>query len=156
MDRSREKLIEEALQLPEEARAALGGILLESLDGPVGTGAESTWAEEIDRRVAKLDTGASKLIPWSLARRQILGTRMTTPPAGVDFTPEAVEEARSAFAGSGILLLNRAAARADSLVGRRQRNDACDSCDCSETPAVFTKLRAPKASGRWGIDRKTS
>jgi hypothetical protein len=24
---------------------------------------------------------------------------MTTPPAGVDFTPEAVEEARSAFVG---------------------------------------------------------
>jgi len=73
MDRSREKLIEEALQLPEEARAALAGILLESLDGPVDPGAEAAWAEEIDRRVAKLDTGASKLIPWSLARRQILG-----------------------------------------------------------------------------------
>ncbi|MEQ1891739.1 MAG: addiction module protein [Planctomycetota bacterium] len=73
MDRSRETLIEEALQLPEEARAALAGILLESLEDPMYPGAEAAWAEEIDRRLARLDPGASKLIPWTLARRQILG-----------------------------------------------------------------------------------
>jgi len=67
------KLLEEALKLPVEARAALAGSLLESLDETVDEDAEAAWAEEITRRVRELDSGKVKTIPWSEARRRILG-----------------------------------------------------------------------------------
>ena len=67
------KLIEEALKLPPEGRAALAGILIESLDDPVDPGAEAAWAEEIERRAQELDRNAVEGVPWSKARRKILG-----------------------------------------------------------------------------------
>jgi hypothetical protein len=41
------KLLEKALKLPAEARAALAGSLIESLDETVDEDAEAAWAEEI-------------------------------------------------------------------------------------------------------------
>ena len=35
--------------------------------------AETAWAEEIARRVQKLDSGKAKTVPWAKARRMILG-----------------------------------------------------------------------------------
>jgi len=67
------KLLEEALKLPVEARAALAGSLIESLDETVDEDAEAAWAEEIARRVRELESGKAKTIPWSGARRMILG-----------------------------------------------------------------------------------
>ena len=67
------KLLEEALRLPAEARAALAGSLLESLDEDCDEDAEAAWAEEIARRVQAIDSGRTKLIPWAEARRRILG-----------------------------------------------------------------------------------
>ncbi|MBI3694312.1 MAG: addiction module protein [Acidobacteria bacterium] len=66
------KLLEEALKLPAEARAALAGSLIESLDETVDEDAEAAWAEEIVRRVRELDSGRAKTIPWSEARKIIL------------------------------------------------------------------------------------
>ena len=66
------KLLEEALKLPAEARAALAGCLLESLDEAVDPQAEQEWAAEIGRRVDDLDTGRVRPIPWAEARRAIL------------------------------------------------------------------------------------
>jgi hypothetical protein len=40
---------------PTEARAALAGSLLESLDTDVDEDAEAAWATEVNRRVAELD-----------------------------------------------------------------------------------------------------
>lgn len=67
------KLLAEALKLPVEARAALAGSLIESLDETVDENAEAAWAEEIARRLRELDSGKAKTIPWSEARRMILG-----------------------------------------------------------------------------------
>ena len=67
------KLLEKALSLPVEARAALAGSLIESLDETVDEDAEAAWEEEISRRVQKLDSGKAKTVPWSKARRMILG-----------------------------------------------------------------------------------
>ena len=67
------KLVEKALSLPVEARAALAGSLIESLDESVDEDAEAAWAEEIARRVRDLDSGEAKTIPWAKARRIILG-----------------------------------------------------------------------------------
>jgi len=66
------KLLEEALKLSPEARAALAASLLESLDERIDEDAEDAWAEEIAKRIHELDSGAVTPIPWSEARRKIL------------------------------------------------------------------------------------
>lgn len=67
------KLLKDALQLPPEARAALAGSLLDSLDSTVDPDAEQAWEREISRRLAQLDNGKVKPTPWSEARRTIAG-----------------------------------------------------------------------------------
>ena len=67
------ELLEKALKLPVEARAALAGPLIESLDETIDEDAEAAWAEEISRRIRELDKGKAKTVPWSKARRTILG-----------------------------------------------------------------------------------
>ncbi len=65
------ELLKKALALPPEARAALAGSLLESLDDTVDASAEEEWNEEITRRIKELDSAKVKPIPWAEARRQI-------------------------------------------------------------------------------------
>jgi len=65
------ELPKKALALPPEARAALAGSLLESLDDTVDASAEEEWGREIARRIEELDSGKVKLVPWAEARRQI-------------------------------------------------------------------------------------
>jgi len=72
MKRDTAKILEEALKLPVEARAALAGSLLESLDEVVDENVEAAWADEIARRVDELNTGKAKTVPWTQARRRIL------------------------------------------------------------------------------------
>jgi len=67
------RLLEEALRLPPEARAAIAGRLMESLDETVDEDAEAAWAREIARRLEEVDSGKVAPIPWAEARRQILG-----------------------------------------------------------------------------------
>lgn len=64
-------LLKKALALPAEARAALAGSLLESLDETLDASAEEEWNKEIARRIGELDSGKVKPIPWPEARRQI-------------------------------------------------------------------------------------
>jgi putative addiction module component (TIGR02574 family) len=73
MDATQQKIVDEALRLPPAARAALANQLLESLDPEVDAEAESAWSEEIARRLHEIDSGQVKLVPWSQARRRILG-----------------------------------------------------------------------------------
>ena len=65
------ELLQKALALPPEARAALAGSLLDSIDGTVDASAEEEWNKEIARRIEELDSGKVKPIPWEEARRQI-------------------------------------------------------------------------------------
>jgi len=64
-------LLKKALALPQEARAALAGSLLESLDDTVDASVEEAWKHEIAQRIQELDSGKAKPIPWAEARRQI-------------------------------------------------------------------------------------
>jgi putative addiction module component (TIGR02574 family) len=64
-------ILKKALALPPEARAALAGSLLESLDDAVDPGVEEEWNKEIARRISELDSGKVKTIPWAEARHQI-------------------------------------------------------------------------------------
>jgi putative addiction module component (TIGR02574 family) len=65
------ELLKKALALPPEARAALAGSLLESLEDTLDASAEEEWSREIARRIAELDSGKVKPVPWAEARRQI-------------------------------------------------------------------------------------
>jgi putative addiction module component (TIGR02574 family) len=67
------KLLEEALKLSPERRAALAASLLESLEEEVDEDAEATWAVEITKRIQDLDSGRVVPVPWAEARRRIMG-----------------------------------------------------------------------------------
>ena len=69
-----EKIIRDAMELPPEARAAIAGSLLESLDTIVDANAEAEWEREIARRMSDIDSAAVRPIPWSEARRVINGS----------------------------------------------------------------------------------
>ena len=64
-------LLQKALSLSEEERADLACSLMESLDVAVDEGAESAWNEEIGRRIAELDSGKAKTVPWDEVQRQL-------------------------------------------------------------------------------------
>ena len=66
------QLFDEALHLPENARADLAGRLLESLDSMVDEDSEQAWAEEIRQRLDDLQQGRVQPIPWAEARKMIL------------------------------------------------------------------------------------
>jgi putative addiction module component (TIGR02574 family) len=66
-------ILKEALKLPPEARAALAGTLLDSLDDTVDQDAESSWEAEILLRLKEIDEGKVKLMPWFEARTKISG-----------------------------------------------------------------------------------
>jgi hypothetical protein len=65
-------MLRAALALPNEARAALPGQLIASLD-EVDEDAEVAWSDEIERRIVQLESGAVQAIRWLEARRKILG-----------------------------------------------------------------------------------
>lgn len=67
------EILKEALKLPPEARAALAGTLLDSLDETVDRDAESVWEAEIVMRLKEIDEGKVNLIPWAEARARIAG-----------------------------------------------------------------------------------
>ena len=67
------EILKEALKLPQEARAALAGTLIDSLDETVDRDAESEWEAEIVMRLKEIDEGKVNLIPWVEARAKIAG-----------------------------------------------------------------------------------
>jgi putative addiction module component (TIGR02574 family) len=71
MKREAAEILKDALALPTEARAALAGSLLDSLDTEVDEDAEAAWAAEVSRRVGELDSGMVQTIPWAEVRRRL-------------------------------------------------------------------------------------
>jgi putative addiction module component (TIGR02574 family) len=72
MPRDAAEILKDALALPPEARAALIGPLVDSLDTEVDEDAEAAWREEIRRRLLEIDSGTTKLVPWDEARHRLL------------------------------------------------------------------------------------
>ena len=67
-----EKILEEALSLPEDARVDLAAALLESIDhDPPDEGVDEAWSVEAKRRLQELRSGAVKPVPWEDAERLI-------------------------------------------------------------------------------------
>ena len=74
MTRAARKLFEEAMRLDPEDRAALVGLLIESLDPESEEGVEEAWVAEVERRMAELDSGTVQTIPWEELRARLYGS----------------------------------------------------------------------------------
>ena len=72
MATSQKRLFKEALDLTEKDRAKLAGLLIGSLDAEEGEGVEAAWISEVEGRLAALDKGHTKTIPWEEAKKQLL------------------------------------------------------------------------------------
>lgn len=66
------KLLKQALTLSVEEQEALADSLISNLGGKVDEGVEAAWREEIEKRIADLDSGKAKTIPWEEVRRRNL------------------------------------------------------------------------------------
>lgn len=73
METDVEELFKQACQLPEKDRAELAGLLLESLEAEPDPAVDQAWAKEIERRVAELDSGTVKTVPWKTVKAKLLG-----------------------------------------------------------------------------------
>jgi putative addiction module component (TIGR02574 family) len=58
-----DKVFDDALSLPSDARVMLVERLLKSLNLPTHAEIDSLWVEEVERRVSQIDRGDVKLIP---------------------------------------------------------------------------------------------
>jgi putative addiction module component (TIGR02574 family) len=66
------KLLERALSLSVEEQEALADSLISNLGGKVDEGVQAAWDAEIAKRIAELDAGHAKTIPWEEVRRRNL------------------------------------------------------------------------------------
>ena len=67
------KLYEEAMSLDPGERAALTGLLIESLDTESEEGVEEAWIAEIERRMVELDSGTVQTVSWEELRARLFG-----------------------------------------------------------------------------------
>ena len=67
----KDQLFQEALQLDDDARAALTALLIESLEPDAESGVEAAWLDEVELRMASLDAGQTATIPWSEVRERL-------------------------------------------------------------------------------------
>jgi hypothetical protein len=65
------EILKKALELPPEARAAIAGSLLDSLDQNMDDEAESLWEQEVRLRLKEIDEGKVRLVTWAEARLRI-------------------------------------------------------------------------------------
>lgn len=73
MNTAIQEILNTALRLPDSDRADLAASLIESLDRSFDSDAQTAWAEEVRRRLAELDGGTIRPVPWDEARQVIAG-----------------------------------------------------------------------------------
>jgi len=66
------KLLEQALALSVEEQEALADSLISNLGGRVDEEVLAAWDEEVKKRIADLDSGKAKTIPWEEVRQRNL------------------------------------------------------------------------------------
>ncbi len=66
-----ERLLDEALKLPESERRALALRLLESVDDEPQAEVERAWVDEATRRLDDVRAGRTQPAPWAEARARI-------------------------------------------------------------------------------------
>ncbi len=72
MSTSNAELFKQALDLSENDRATLAGLLIESLEETPDEGLEKVWNAEISRRIAELDSEEVEPIPWEDVRTRLM------------------------------------------------------------------------------------
>jgi putative addiction module component (TIGR02574 family) len=83
-------VFEEALRLPEKARAALARELLESLEREaIDPDRDEQWAAEIRRRLDAYERGETQAVPVADVFARMAGMRVRAP---VELTPEQVAQ----------------------------------------------------------------
>lgn len=65
-------LFKQASALNDRDRATLAGLLVESLEHEVDEDVETAWKEEMERRLAEIDTGSIELVPWEEVKARLL------------------------------------------------------------------------------------
>ena len=60
-----------ALALPPDDRAWLAAELIASLEEPEAEGVEATWAAEIEKRIAEVESDGAETVSWEEARTRI-------------------------------------------------------------------------------------
>ena len=63
MPTAADRVVDQALDLPADARIGLIDRILASLNLPIRPDIDRMWAEEAERRVAQIDRGEVELIP---------------------------------------------------------------------------------------------
>lgn len=73
MTTAQDKVLDEVLSLPVEARLALVEKLLLSLNVPTQREIDELWAKEAERRVSQVDSGEVELVPGEQVLSRIRG-----------------------------------------------------------------------------------
>ncbi len=77
-----EDLFRQASALDERDRANLAGLLLESLEDPIDEDIESAWRDEVGRRLADIDSGSVKLVPWEDVKAKLQKSVLSASSTG--------------------------------------------------------------------------
>lgn len=72
-------ILKQALELSDEERAELAGALLESLEPPADADVDAAWREEIEKRIAQIDSGAVETVPWDVVRDRLYARLRGSP-----------------------------------------------------------------------------
>jgi putative addiction module component (TIGR02574 family) len=75
MARDLKFVFREVFELSEADRAALAGLLFESLEPPPDDDVEELWAKEAERRWLEIESGAVQTIPWEEVRAKLFRQR---------------------------------------------------------------------------------
>jgi putative addiction module component (TIGR02574 family) len=65
-------LLEQALSLSVEEQEALADSLISNLGGKVDEAVLAAWDDEVKKRIAELDSGRAKTVPWAEVRQRNL------------------------------------------------------------------------------------
>ena len=71
MRQQSQTILEQALKLTAQERAAVAQQLIQSLDPVQEAGVEQAWQEEIQQRISDVDNGIATTIPWEEVHRRI-------------------------------------------------------------------------------------
>lgn len=71
MKSSAKHLLDQALKMSEDDRAAIAERLLASLDAKPDQAVEEAWQQEIQRRLSELDHGDVECVPWEEVRARL-------------------------------------------------------------------------------------
>jgi putative addiction module component (TIGR02574 family) len=78
MNAAVERIIDQALQLPPQDRAAIAECLISSLDTETDFEVEVAWQREIQRRIDAVDKGEVSCIPWEHVLQRLRGNSHVT------------------------------------------------------------------------------